>query len=201
MKYLLSVLLLILLSGCSVAVIDMAEQPTQQKFDLTDGDGDGVINARDLCMESFPGAAISNAGCDPDRVRKLRHKLLINFDHNSYQVKPEFYSEIKTLADFMSEHPTTKVTIEGHTSKLGSKAHNMQLSQNRAQAVKDILITRFSIAAARVTARGYGFEKLLSEANDPAAHARNRRIVAEISTEKVIKNMKWNIYSVDQPAE
>lgn len=201
MKYLLSVLLLILISGCSVKTIEMAEQPTQQKFDLTDYDGDGVIKARDLCATSSPGAAINNAGCDPEKIQKIRHKLLINFDNNSYQVKPEFYAEIKALADFMSEHPTTRVTIEGHTSKLGRKAHNKTLSQNRAQAVKDILVTRFSIDADRVTAIGYGFEKLLSEANDPAAHARNRRIVAEISTEKVIKNMKWTIYSVDQRAE
>ena len=62
-------------------------------------------------------------------------------------------------------------------------------------------MNNFAIDESRVTAIGYGFEKLLSEDDDKDAHARNRRVVAEISSEKHIKNMKWTIYSVDQPAE
>lgn len=201
MRYLLSVLLFTFLSGCSVHVIDMAAEPTVQKFDLTDPDADGVIMARDLCAESIQGAGVNNSGCGAEKVDKVRRKLQVNFDNNSYLVKPEFYHEIKGLADFMKEYPASDVTIEGHTSKLGSRRLNKKLSQNRAQAVKDILVNKFAIDESRITAIGYGFEKLLLEGDDEYIHARNRRIVAEISSEKHIKNRKWTIYSVDQPAE
>ena len=136
MKHLISVLLFIFLSGCSVHVIDMAAEPTVQKFDLTDPDGDGVIMARDECAASIRGAEVKSSGCGPDKVKKIRQKLQVNFENNSYLVKPEFYPEIKGLADFMKEYPATKVTIEGHTSKLGSKELNQKLSQNRARAIK-----------------------------------------------------------------
>ncbi len=201
MRHLISVLLFIFISGCSVHVIDMAEEPTVQKFDLTDPDGDGVILARDKCAASFSGAKIEHTGCGMEKMEKMRRKLLVNFDNNSYLVKPKFYSEIKGLADFMKEYPATNVTIEGHTSKLGSSQLNKKLSQNRAQAVKDILVNKFAIDGSRVTATGYGFEKLLLEGNDKDIHARNRRIVAEISSERSMKDKKWTIYSVDQPAE
>jgi outer membrane protein OmpA-like peptidoglycan-associated protein len=201
MKYLISVLFSVFISGCSVDVIEMSAEPTVQKFDLTDADGDGVVMARDLCAATLRGADIENSGCATGKVEKIRETLLINFDNNSYLVKPEFYTEIKRIADFMEQYPETKVTIEGHTSKLGSKELNQKLSQNRAQAVKDILVNEFAIDKARVTAVGYGFARVLSEGDNEDIHARNRRVVAEINIEKQIKNMKWTIYSVDQPAD
>ncbi|HEY7866959.1 MAG TPA: OmpA family protein, partial [Psychromonas sp.] len=71
----------------------------------------------------------------------------------------------------------------------------------RAQAIKDILTTRFAIDATRISAVGYGFERVLLEGDDETINARNRRIVAETRTEVQRKDMKWTIYSVDQPVE
>ena len=93
------------------------------------------------------------------------------------------------------------MTIEGHTSIRGKAELNKTLSQNRAQAIKDILITQFNIAADRIEPIGYGFEKLLLEGDDEYIHARNRRIVAEISSDRSFTDMKWTIYSVDDEVE
>lgn len=189
------------LSACSTQVIDMTEKPTEQKFDLSDSEGDGIINARDECPDSYAGSQVNNQGCGSKTVETLRRKLEVNFDTNSYVVKKEYFAEIKKLADFMTDFPQTVVTIEGHTSIRGSATLNQKLSENRAIAIKKLLTSRFNIAAERITAIGYGFEKLLLEGDDEYIHARNRRIVAEISSDKSFINMKWNIYSVDNEAE
>lgn len=201
MKHLLNLFLIIFISGCSLQVVEMTDGPTPQKFDLTDSDADGVIIARDNCVDSFVGAKVDTSGCGTNKIHKVRRKLQVHFTNNSSVVAPEYFPEIQSLANFMKEYKTAKVTIEGHTSKLGSAELNRKLSQKRAQAVKDILVNKFAIDESRVTAIGYGFERLLLEGDDEYIHARNRRIVAEISSEKSLTDMKWTIYSVDHPTE
>jgi len=201
MRYLITVFLSLFVTACAVQVDDMTPEPTLQSFDLVDGEGDGVINARDQCPKSFSGAKVDNRGCGAQRIENVRRNLLVNFANNSYIVAPQFLPEIAALADFMRANPETKVTIEGHTSKLGSKALNKALSQHRAQAVKDILVNQFAIAGNRITPMGYGFERPLAEGDNEYIHARNRRIVAELSSEQSFTDMKWTIYSVDQRSE
>ena len=201
MRYLITVFLSLFVTACAVQVDDMTPEPTLQSFDLMDGEGDGVINARDQCPTSFSGALVDSQGCGAQRMENVRRNLLVNFEKNSYIVAPQFLPEIAALADFMKAYPETKVTIEGHTSKLGSKALNKALSQHRAQAIKDILVNKFAIAGNRITPIGYGFERLLVEGEDEYIHARNRRIVAELSSEQSFTDMKWTIYSVDQRSE
>lgn len=195
---LLSILCVLFLSACSVQIVDMTEEPTVQKFDLTDAESDGVISARDECPETYTGALVNNSGCGTEVVEKVRRKLLVNFATNSYVVEDKFFAEINNLADFMTEYPQTMVTIEGHTSIRGSAEFNKTLSQNRAQAIKDILSQKYGISVERIKAVGYGFENLLLEGNDEYIHARNRRIVAEISSDRNYTEMKWHIYSVDE---
>tara|TARA_R110001583_G_scaffold1612_1_gene12647 strand:+ start:8627 stop:9241 length:615 start_codon:yes stop_codon:yes gene_type:complete len=201
----LTLLCTLLLSACSVQIIDMTPEPTVQKFNLTDfeegGDGDGVILARDECPDSIEGAQVGNNGCGTEIIETVRKKLEVNFDTDKYDVKEKYLSEIKTIADFMIKFPQSIVSIEGHTSIKGPSEYNLTLSQNRALAIKDILIEKFNISENRITAIGYGFTKLLDEGNTDAAHAKNRRIVAEISSDKSLTDMKWNIYSVDKEEE
>ena len=201
MKLLLSILLVIFVAGCSVQVVEMSAQPTVQKFDLTDADADGVILAREHCTESFSGEKVDNNGCGVEKPVKVSSKLLVNFASDSSIVTPDFFDEIEDLADFMKEHPTADVTIEGHTSIVGSSAYNKKLSQERALAVKEILVNKFLIEEKRVSAVGYGFDRLLVGGNSPVINALNRRIVAVISSDKEIQDMKWTIYSVDLPEE
>jgi OOP family OmpA-OmpF porin len=201
MNYVMTIILTLAVSGCSVHIEEMTAAPTVQQSDLTDSEGDGVINARDLCLNSFTGAQVNNDGCGSDRIEKVRRTLLVNFANNSCLIEPKFLPEIKNLSDFMKEHPSVNLTVEGHTSIRGSKVLNKKLSQNRAQAIKDILVKQFAIDEHRITPIGYGFERLLLEGDDEYIHARNRRIVAELSSEKSFTDMKWTIYSVDEVAE
>lgn len=204
MKF-ITLLCALLLSACSVQIIDMTPEPTVQKFNLIDfedgGDGDGVILARDKCPDSIPGAKVDNNGCGTETIETVRNTLEVHFDTNKFDVKDEFLPEIKTIADFMIQFPQAVVLIEGHTSITGSAEYNLALSEKRALAIKNILIEKFNIDEERITAVGYGFTRLLVEGNDEEAHAKNRRIVAEISSDKNLIDMRWNIYSVDKEDE
>lgn len=201
MKLINILITLLLLSACSVHVVEMAPEPTEQKFDLSDAEKDGVIAARDNCPDTFTGSAVDHQGCGTESLEKIRRQLLVNFPTNSSQVARKYYPEIKKLADFMQEFPSAMVTIEGHTSIRGKAEYNKKLSLRRAEAIKSILVNKYQIDAQRITAVGYGFERLLLEGDDEYIHARNRRIVAEIEIERSVVDMKWTIYSVDDPIE
>jgi len=188
---------IVLLSGCSINVIDPANVTTEQRYDLSDPEGDGVINARDNCIDTPLGAAIDNNGCSADVIEKMRVTLLVNFDNDSSVVDAKYFPEIQKLASLMKDYKSVNVSIEGHTSKVGSAEYNKQLSLKRAEAVKSILVNRYNVNQDRVKAIGYGFEKLLFEGDSDYANAQNRRIVAEIAGGKEVIDMKWNIYSVD----
>lgn len=201
MRNLISVVLVLFISACAVQVNEMTPEPTVQQFDLTDSEGDGVINARDHCLTSLMGAQVDNKGCGAQRMEKVRRNLSVNFANNSSIVEPQFLPEVAALAGVMQASPETKVTIEGHTSQIGSKVSNKKLSQQRAQAIKDILVNQFAINESRITVIGYGGERPLLEGDDESMHSDNRRIVAELSSDQPFTDMKWTIYSVDQRIE
>ena len=176
----------------------MTEKPTEQIYDLSDPEGDGIITARDNCLDTISGAAVGNDGCGTDIIEKIRVKLLVNFDNNSSIVDAKYYPEIEKLAGLMKEYKSVNVSIEGHTSIVGTAEHNKELSLNRAKAVKSILVRQYGVDDSRINAIGFGFDQPLFEGNDDYVNAQNRRIVAEIVGGKEIVDMKWNIYSVDQ---
>jgi len=179
------------------ATIFMPEQQAPQVNDLSDDDADGVITYREQCLNSVLGSQVNNSGCGGDTVNKVRQELKVNFANNSAVISPRYFADIRALSDFMQRYPDLSVIIEGHSSRQGSAALNMDLSQRRAQAVMDLLINKFGVSTSRVSAIGYGFERLLDEGNNSYAHQRNRRIVAELSGDNLVKDMKWTIYSVD----
>ncbi|MDX2322032.1 MAG: OmpA family protein [Moritella sp.] len=175
----------------------MPEQVLQVN-DLSDDDADGVITYREQCLNSVLGSQVNNVGCGGDTVNKVRQALNVNFGNNSAVISARYFADIEALSDFMQRYPDLDVVIEGHSSRQGSAELNMDLSQRRAQAVMDLLINKFGITTSRVSAIGYGFERLLDEGNSKSAHKRNRRIVAELSGDNLVKDMKWTIYSVDK---
>jgi outer membrane protein OmpA-like peptidoglycan-associated protein len=198
MKYIIVLISSLLLMACTTPIVDMADNTLVQLHDLNDSDGDGVITSREKCPASFAGSRVDNYGCGADIINKVRQELKVNFASNSAVVSKRYFGDIEALANFMKKHLDAEVVIEGHTSKLGSKSLNMRLSQERAQAVMNILVNNFGIATSRVSAVGYGFERILDDGNTKNAHAKNRRIVAELTSESTTKDMKWNIYSVDK---
>jgi outer membrane protein OmpA-like peptidoglycan-associated protein len=78
------------------------------------------------------------------------------FDYDKAMLKPAAEEALKKVAVVLSQFPESKVTVEGYTDSKGTKAVNMQLSRERAQAVKDWLVRDGGVAASNISAKGFG---------------------------------------------
>lgn len=75
----------------------------------------------------------------------------------------------------IKEDPLSKIVVEGHTDSQGAAQYNQDLSQRRAQAVRDYLVSR-GIAGDRVTSQGFGPSRSIAENNSAEGRANNRRV-------------------------
>ena len=97
----------------------------------------------------------------------------IFFDFDRSELKPESYVELDRLADYLN-HNNVRIEIGGHTDDQGSDEYNDRLSENRAKAVYDYLISR-GIPASRLSYAGYGKRKPIADNSTEAGRAENRR--------------------------
>jgi len=110
----------------------------------------------------------------------VRVELDVKFDFDKASVKEESYGDIKNLADFMNQYPQTTTVVEGHTDSVGADAYNQKLSENRANAVRDVLVNQYGVDAARVNAAGYGEARPVADNATSDGRAVNRRVEAEV---------------------
>jgi OOP family OmpA-OmpF porin len=106
----------------------------------------------------------------------------VKFDFDKSVVKPNSYGDIKNLADFMKQYPSTTTTVEGHTDSVGPDAYNQKLSQRRADAVKQVLV-KDGVAAGRITSVGYGESRPVADNATEAGRAVNRRVEASVEAQ------------------
>lgn len=148
-----------------------------------DSDGDGVYDYKDKCPDTADNLKVDADGCPMKLSQTVEIKLHVNFDNNSAVVKSQYFAEIKRVADFMSQYNNTQVEIQGHTDSRGSAAYNEQLSQRRADAVAKVLVSEHGVEASRVSAKGYGEADPVASNEAIEGRAKNRRVVAEISSQ------------------
>jgi len=100
----------------------------------------------------------------------------IYFDTDSDRLKPESAAVIKQVAAALDKNPALKLEIDGYTDSVGDAAHNIDLSNRRAQAVQTVLVTQFGVAAARLSSKGMGQAKPIASNDTPDGRATNRRV-------------------------
>jgi len=103
----------------------------------------------------------------------------IFFATNSYDLRPESQVELKKLLNFLIKNPSLKVEIAGHTDNVGEISDNLLLSENRAKAVYDYLISQ-GVIASRLTYAGYGESKPIASNKTNTGRQRNRRTEMKI---------------------
>ena len=98
----------------------------------------------------------------------------IFFNTASYDLLPASNTELEKLVTLMKTNPTLRIELGGHTDDVGADAANLTLSDQRAKAVRDHVVSK-GIAADRVTSKGYGETKPVGDNGTEAGRAQNRR--------------------------
>jgi outer membrane protein OmpA-like peptidoglycan-associated protein len=99
----------------------------------------------------------------------------IFFGSGHSTLKKESFPELDKVYEFLSQNPSIKIEISGHTDNTGNAAFNMMLSGNRAKAVTDYL-TKKGIDSGRLQSKGYGITKPVASNATNAGRAQNRRV-------------------------
>lgn len=100
----------------------------------------------------------------------------ILFAVNSARLRPESTPTLAAIGQMLKDHPSLRLRIEGHTDATGDDAFNQKLSEERAAAARDYLVSTFGIAATRLEASGFGESKPVA-GNDTAEGRQNNRRV------------------------
>lgn len=182
-------------SGDETGELDYIKVPVaSQVADLQDDDKDGVINARDKCTGTPIGSAVDNYGCEEYIESSNTKQLKILFANDSYEINPAFMSEIKTMAQFLEQYPETSIELQGYASKTGDAEHNLELSKNRANEVRNALLN-YGVAPERVKIVGFGDSVLANQGTSLVAHALNRRVVATVVGYDGDVEKEWTIFN------
>jgi len=104
----------------------------------------------------------------------------IFFETAKANLKDESFQQLNTVVEFMKDNPTLKLEISGHTDNVGGMAYNMKLSENRAKAVVDYMLSQ-GIDPSRLTFKGYGPKQPVSPNTTTAGKAMNRRVEFKIT--------------------
>ncbi|MDP2787767.1 MAG: OmpA family protein [Pseudomonadota bacterium] len=141
-----------------------------------DTDGDGVIDSADQCPTTPAGERVDAKGCSLPKVINLDG---VNFDNNDDALRPAVAAILDAAVATLKRYPGLQVEVAGHTDSTSSDAHNLDLSQRRAQAVMDYFISK-GVKADSLSAKGYG--EVLPIADNATAEGRfkNRRVELRI---------------------
>ena len=99
----------------------------------------------------------------------------LNFQFGKSEIKKESYPYLDNLADTLLKAKDWRIEIQGHTDNKGTEDFNLKLSQNRANSVKDYLISK-GVPASRVETKGNAFEKPIVNNTSEEARQTNRRV-------------------------
>jgi outer membrane protein OmpA-like peptidoglycan-associated protein len=102
------------------------------------------------------------------------------FDAGTATLKAGATTAVDRLAQFMRDYPERSIRIEGHTDSAGSDESNRNLSERRAQAVREALVAR-GLEAQRIATLGYGEARPIANNDTPGGRQQNRRVEIVVS--------------------
>lgn len=154
-----------------------------------DNDADGILDLNDACpMEPEDLNGFEDEDGCPDGealVRLTTDRIIIteqiNFELNSAIITGSISFQIlDAVANILRMYPTIMIRVEGHTDSQGSNSYNLQLSQDRADSVRNYLV-QVGVEPSRITAVGFGEETPLAENTTASGRAANRRVEFHIT--------------------
>jgi len=162
------------------------DSPAGSEVDMTgcppDRDGDGVLYVNDKCPDTPPGIEVDADGCPT--VKKIEEKITLSGSVSYAPGKYDLTDSAKTVLDDVAARmrawPKVHITIHGFADPTGSAEFNLTLSQNRANAVREYLMSQ-GIDGGRMTAKGFGEDPkyFIADNGTAAGRAKNRRVEIE----------------------
>jgi outer membrane protein OmpA-like peptidoglycan-associated protein len=138
----------------------------------------GAVGAYQDRQEAELRRATAGTGVDVTRdgdVIKLNLPDGVTFDFARYDIKPQFYPALNTIANTLREYNQTIVEVSGHTDSVGSDAANQALSERRANAVSGYLIGQ-GLQRERFEVVGMGERYPIASNDTDQGRALNRRV-------------------------
>ena len=121
-------------------------------------------------------------GLQPIEVNASLAFKNIQFETNSFRLKPVSFIELDEAVQLLKDNPTLRIEIGGHTDNVGKPSDNLTLSNNRAKSVVDYLVSK-DIPGTRLVARGYGETKPIADNATADGRAKNRRTELKVVSE------------------
>jgi outer membrane protein OmpA-like peptidoglycan-associated protein len=106
------------------------------------------------------------------------------FDTGKYTLKPNTQISLAKVAGILQAYPGLKLQVEGYTDSVGSDEYNQKLSENRADAVRDFLVTQ-GVSADNISATGYGKAKPVADNATAQGRSQNRRVNLVVSGDAI----------------
>lgn len=150
---------------------------TQEYKDMTD-----YNKIEDMIKKHIPKEIIKEVVVEKGIVAVSEDRLVlvgVNFAFDKSDLLPESYYVLDKAVKLLKDNPKVNVEIEGYTDYIGTEDYNQKLSIDRAQTVKDYLVSR-GITANRLTTVGYGKGNPVANNETEEGRAMNRRIVFRI---------------------
>jgi outer membrane protein OmpA-like peptidoglycan-associated protein len=97
------------------------------------------------------------------------------FQQSTANLLDESYDELNMVVDFLKSNPTVEIELAGHTDNRGLSAHNVRLSRERVDKVKEYLTSK-GIEGKRITGKGYGGIKPIADNDAEVTRRLNRRV-------------------------
>jgi outer membrane protein OmpA-like peptidoglycan-associated protein len=147
----------------------MTEQVTRIDLPPAEGPGSGSGGSG--------GTAGGGSGI-ADQLRKSCHVELsgIYFNTGSARLLEESQPALKSIAQLVVQSKESVLTVEGHTDNVGTAELNQALSEKRAAAVRQALVSQFGVPPGRLVTKGFGFTRPLESNDTVEGRARNRRV-------------------------
>lgn len=114
------------------------------------------------------------------------------FKSGSFELLPGARERLAKISGIVLAYPTLKLQVEGHTDSIGSDDYNQQLSEARAEAVRDYLIQQ-GISQGQITARGLGKTQPIASNDTPEGRQQNRRVELVLSGDAIGNNASASV--------
>ncbi len=105
----------------------------------------------------------------------------VYFNTDKFDLLNDSKAELNKLAELLRANPSMKIELGGHTDNVGNKTYNQKLSENRAKAVFDYLVSQ-GISASRLSYKGYGDTQPIADNSTEEGRALNRRTEFKVTS-------------------